>query len=104
MFKLKPSTMFPKMFSEAKSIYKNKKGYWTLREYYSNCHYLSFDYWKYTFEYEHLPNTATWEKQIHIPLNWYAFYIQFIYHHTGECHKDQRSKFYIGKAREKRKI
>lgn len=39
---------------------------------------------------------------IHIPLTFYSAYIMWIYPHLGICHKDLRSKFYIGKAREKR--
>jgi hypothetical protein len=38
--------------------------------------------------------------EIKIPLSPSAFYIQFIYKHLGKCHKDLRSKFYIGKTRE----
>ena len=100
MFNLKPSKDYPKMSSEQKVIFKNKKGYWTLREYYGDMRYLSFDYWEYTFEYDHLPEMAVWKRQIHIPLNWRAFYIQFTYRHLGKCHKDLRSKFYIGRAKE----
>lgn len=37
-----------------------------------------------------------------IPLSWSQFYIQFIYKHLGICHPDLRSKWYIGKAIEKR--
>jgi hypothetical protein len=40
------------------------------------------------------------KKCIKIPLSPHSFYIQFIYKHLGKCHKDLRSKFYIGKARE----
>jgi hypothetical protein len=49
-----------------------------------------------TIPYEPRP---IWKKEIHIPLCWNAFYIQFIYKHLGKCHPDLRSKFYIGKAR-----
>lgn len=42
----------------------------------------------------------TWKRKISIPLSWKSFYMQFIYRHLGKCHKDLRSKFYIGKAKE----
>jgi hypothetical protein len=45
-------------------------------------------------------NGYLWEKKISIPLSWSAFYIQFIYRHLGKCHKDLRSKFYIGKGKQ----
>lgn len=99
MFNLKPHEDYPEFFSESKIIYKNKKGYWTLKEHYGESHYLSIDYWKYTFEHKNVVNHAFWKKKIHIPLNLYAFYIQFIYKHTGKCHKDLRSKYYIGKSK-----
>lgn len=35
-----------------------------------------------------------------IPLSFDRIYIQWIYPHLGKCHKDFRSKWYIGKARE----
>ena len=37
---------------------------------------------------------------IHIPYTPHSFYIKFIYPHLGICHKDLRSKWYIGKAKE----
>jgi hypothetical protein len=37
-----------------------------------------------------------------IPLSWSRFYLQFIYRHLGKCHPDFRSKWYIGKAIEKK--
>lgn len=101
MFNLKPSELYPDMVSESKKIYESKKGYWTLKQYYGNNPYLSFDYWKIKYNHYLMPEkSAIWQRHIHIPLNWYSFYILFIYHHTGKCHKDQRSKIYIGKARE----
>lgn len=42
------------------------------------------------------------KKWIHIPLTLYCAYIIWIYPHLGICHKDLRSKYYIGKAREER--
>lgn len=42
------------------------------------------------------------EKWIHIPYTPHSFYIHFIYPHLGICHKDLRSKWYIGKAKEKK--
>jgi uncharacterized Zn finger protein (UPF0148 family) len=44
----------------------------------------------------------TGKKHIKIPLSPYSFYIQFIYKHLGICHKDLRSKWYIGTPRELR--
>jgi hypothetical protein len=99
MFGLKPSKWYAEYWSEDKELFKTKKGYWTLREYYQINHYLDLTYWKYDFEDEDNPLRALWEKQIHIPLCWDAFYIQFIYTHLGKCHPDIRSKFYIGKGR-----
>lgn len=40
-------------------------------------------------------------KHFTIPLSWHQFYIQFIYCHLGKCHLDLRSKWYIGKAKER---
>lgn len=44
----------------------------------------------------------TLKKYIKIPLTPHSFYIQVIYRHLGKCHKDLRSKWYIGKAIESR--
>ena len=41
-------------------------------------------------------------KQILIPLSFSEIYLHWIYPHLGKCHKDFRSKWYIGKAREDR--
>lgn len=70
MFNLEQKNEF---FSKAKIISKTKKGYWTIREHYY-CKGLSFEFWKYTFEHEHLPENAVLKKHIFIPLNWSAFY------------------------------
>jgi hypothetical protein len=43
------------------------------------------------------------KKHIQIPLSPYTFYVQCIYPHLGICHKDVRSKWYIGKPIENRK-
>jgi uncharacterized Zn finger protein (UPF0148 family) len=43
-------------------------------------------------------------KFITIPLSWSQFYIQFIYPHLGKCHPDFRSKWYIGKPMENKKM
>jgi hypothetical protein len=48
MFNLKPDKLFPNSQSENKRILKLSNGYWTVKEYYGTCRYLSFDYWKYT--------------------------------------------------------
>lgn len=98
MFNLKPSELYPKSWSEDRQILKTKSGFWELREYYGEDHHLIFSKWEFNKE----RNGSIWQKKICIPLNWYAFYLHFIYSHTGKCHKDLRSKFYIGKARERR--
>lgn len=97
MFNLKPSEHYPEYWSETKILSNGKKGYWTLKEYYRQDHYLSFEYWKYTFEDKDFPDDARWTKKIMIPLNLYSFYLQFVYKHLGKCHPDLRSKYYIGK-------
>lgn len=103
MFGLKPNEMYPECFSDRKTVLKRKKGYWTITEHYKaykGCpHYLTFDYWEYS---KKKTEGATWKKKFNMPLDLRAVYVLYIYHHLGICHKDLRSKFYIGKAREKR--
>jgi hypothetical protein len=96
---LKPSKNYPKYWSEDKNLIKTKNGYWTMCEMYGKDHCLHIDYWQYNDNKE----SAIWTKQIIIPLSFYAFYIQFIYQHLGKCHPDLRSKYYIGKPREREK-
>ena len=93
----KPHIEYPEMCSIPIGFGKTKKGYWTVTEYYGDHGCLKFDYWKYDIE---TPGFATGKIHFSIPITWKAFYIQFIYKHTGSCHKDLRSKFYVGKARE----
>jgi len=101
MFNLKPSEGYPEYWSEKVKVFHNKKGYWTIKEYYKSMNYLSFDYWEYEdINDEFQPQMACWRRSIHIPLSWNSFYIQFIYKHLGKCHKDSRSRFYIGRAKE----
>ena len=45
---------------------------------------------------------STLYKCFTIPLSGSYFYLLFIYPHLGKCHPDLRSKWYIGKAREKK--
>jgi hypothetical protein len=42
-------------------------------------------------------------KSIIIPLSWSSLYINYIFRHLGKCPAEYRSKFYIGRAIEKRK-
>ena len=44
----------------------------------------------------------TIKKFFTIPLSLSRFYLKYIYKHLGKCHPDFRSKWYIGKAREKK--
>ena len=45
---------------------------------------------------------CTWQRNIVIPLSWSQLYCRHIYRHLGICHPDMRSKWYIGRAVEKR--
>lgn len=45
--------------------------------------------------------SSYWLKGFTIPLSLHQFYIQFIYRHLGKCHPDFRSKFCIGKAKQR---
>ena len=44
----------------------------------------------------------SFENHVIIPLSFKQIYVNWIYPHLGICHKDFRSKWYIGKAREER--
>lgn len=94
MFNLKPHKIYEKSMSEEKQIMKLANNIITVQEYYGKCNTLKINIWNKKDEIYVLKFSKN------IPLNLYAFYILYIYKHLGICHKDLRSKFYIGKARE----
>ncbi len=80
--------------SESKTLIKSKNWFIDIQEYYGRCHTFTIRLWiKDKNEDEIFIN----KRHVVIPLNLYAFYIIHIYKHLGICHKDLRSKFYIGK-------
>ncbi len=91
MLGLNPSKNIPYK-SEDKKIFRNKKYLLTLSEFYGEINYLKLK----------LSKDRELIKSIKMPLNWRTFYIWHIYRHTGKCHKNLRSRFYIGRARERR--
>lgn len=97
MFKLKPHKYYPDYMSESKKILEFKNNFIDIQQYYGSCPNLAIGLWKKD------KNTLNFilTRRLFIPLSWNSFYIKFIYRHTGKCHPDLRSKFYIGKPIEK---
>lgn len=95
MFNLKPNKVYNKIMSEEKYIIKNRRMRISIQEYY-DPHSLYVNFWKRS------DGMFILTKIIHIPLDFQAFYILYIYKHLGKYHPSLRSKFYIGKPRERR--
>lgn len=83
--------------SESKMLIKSKNWFIDIQEYYGDCHILEFRLWIKDKDSNLIFVNRRWIK---LPLNWYAFYILYIYKHLGKCSPNIRSKFYIGKPRE----
>lgn len=88
---LKPHNTYPETMSIRKKIFKGKKLNISIQEHY-DPHYLNITFWTKDKDI----NLFVLKKWIHISLNLKAFYIAHIYPHLGKCHKDLRSRWYIG--------
>lgn len=93
MFKLKKYNLYNTM-SESKKILEGKTWFIDIQEHYGNFHILEFRLYRKEKDDLELYVSKHWLK---LPLNFYSFYILYIYSHLGKCHPNLRSKFYIGK-------
>ena len=79
--------------SEPKINIKSKNWLIDIQEFYGKSHTFTIRLWRQYEDQDVYIN----KRSITLPLNFYAFYILYIYKHLGKCHPDLRSKFYIGK-------